>query len=247
MIAQVPIRVLAPRARYVTLRPYTALHATMIPNLGLRLVFPAALARAVVLAVTNPLFRATMLPRAGGIVLVTRGGFHHRYCTNVFVSLVRFHVSILVCTANVSAHYVSDLLFVAPKPAIRRMRRRPTRLWAPLLARLLCASPRRHPIRKRVVLHVAAETIALEVRERLGVGTHALFVARIRAQPRAVRVLGLALYANRPWRIRSTNFQCSARQGRDVGCVVVAARVAMPVTRWHMVLVTEDGSVSISW
>ncbi|MDA8391018.1 MAG: hypothetical protein M0Z76_09870 [Gammaproteobacteria bacterium] len=238
---------MTPRARYVTLRPYTAVRATMIPNLGLRLVFPPAWTGALVLAVTNPLFRATALPRAGGVVLTARGGFHHRYCGNVFAALHRFRVSLLVCTSDAVRHYASDLIFVAPPtgPAPRAVRR--TSPWAAWATRLLCARPRRRVIRKRAMRWMGAEAVTLEVRSQTVIGGQELLAARVRASPRPVRILGLAVYDGRPWRARAARFHCEASRDPYTDCMVVARRPHRPVRRWHMVLVTGRGSVRVSW
>lgn len=247
MIAQLPITAVAPRARYVALRPYTPIRAVMIPNLGLRLVFPPALSAALVLAVTNPLFRATVLPRAGGVVLTARGGFRHRYCGNVFAALSRFRVSLLVCTGDRARPYASDLIFVAPAappapPVARRVSP-----WVALATRLLCARPRRRLIRKRATRRMGAETVTLAVRSQIAIGARDLLAVRVRTTPRPLPVLGLAVYTGHPWHARRVRFHCDARSGLSADCMVVGDRPHRPVHRWHMVLVTADGDVRVSW
>ncbi len=218
----------------------------MIPNLGLRLVFPSSQARSLVLAVTNPLFHATVLPRGGGVVLTAGGGFHHHYCTNVFAALGAYRVSLFVCTAYAPHRYTSDLLFVMPRapgppPVVRHAP------WAALAARLAWTRPRVHPIRKRAAAQWAVGQVALDVRSRVAAGAHEVFTVRIRTQSRQIRILGLALYAGRPWRVLRSHFYCSAPAGTAVRCVVIAPRGRPPVGHWHMVLAASGGSLRVSW
>ncbi len=252
MIAHMPavLRPLAPRARVVILRPYRALSATIVPDLGLRLVFPRG-GQAARFALTNPLFSAARLGRRAILITVARG-IARRYCGNAYMDWQGSFVSLLVCTSARGRHYTSDILFrspnvpepvVAPHPA----RRSP---WAVAMAYAAFGPISRVTIRKRAFLKQGARTAVVRVRRMLLMPRAAILgfaLAQTAGSPNTID--GAALYRGRSrWRRVPTALSCvTSAAANGIACALSLAPPKGPVRRWHLVVMTTLGPVRLSW
>lgn len=252
MIAHMPavLRPLAPRARVVILRPYRALSATIVPDLGLRLVFPRG-AQAPRFALTNPLFSAARLGRRAILITVAHGRAR-RYCGNAYMDWQGSFVSLFVCTSARGRHYTSDILFrrpnvpepaVAPHPA-------PRSPWAVAMAYAAFGPVSRVTIRKRVALRRGARTAVVRVRRMLLMPRAAILgfaVTQAAGSPDTVD--GAVLYRGRgKWRRVPAVRSCVTSAAADgIACALALAPPKGPVRRWHLVVMTTLGPARLSW
>lgn len=245
----VPLRPFAPHARTVVLRPYRALAATIVPDLGLRLIFPRGAPPR--FALTNPLFSAARLGRRGILITVARGA-HRRYCGNAFMNWQAFYVSLLVCTTPSGQHYTSDILFTRP-PVPKVVAVPPAAHaspWARAWAYAAFGPLSRIAIRKRAVITRGTRTIALRVRRLLLMpGEQVLGFALSGIKGPLGPVPDAVLYRGRhKWRrIRDTLVCRSSRPARHIACALALVPPAQHVRRWHLVVVTAIGPVRLSW
>ncbi|MHB1511690.1 MAG: hypothetical protein ACYCTF_10280 [Acidiferrobacter sp.] len=244
------LRPLAPHARVVTLRPYRALSATIVPDLGLRLVFPSG-AQGVRFAITNPVFSAARLGRRAILITVARG-LTRRYCGNAYMDWNGFFVSLLVCTSARGRRYTSDILFRRPKASTPPVTPRPTppSAWAIAMAYAAFGPVPQVAIRKRVVLKQGTRVAVLRVRRMwLLPGRAILGFALSRSGGRPEALDSAVLYRGRSqWRQVPTTLTCvtSAAAG-GVACALALARPKGPVRRWHLVVMTGLGPARLSW
>ena len=244
------LRPFAPHARTVLLRPYRALAATIVPDLGLRLIFPSG-APPARFALTNPLFQAARLGRRAILITVARGA-HKRYCGNAFMDWQAFYVSLLVCTSLSGRHYMSDILFTRPPPPKMVP---PPRLvhsspWARAWAYAAFGPPPQVVIRKRVVVARGARTIALRVRRLLLMpGEQVLGFALSGVKGPLGPIHGAALYRGRhKWRRIPATLSCRPpTPSRQTACALALVPPARHVRRWHLVVLTAIGPVRLSW
>ncbi len=241
---------IAPHARTVVLRPYTALAAAIVPNLGLRLIFPGG-AEPARFALTNPLFSAARLGDRAILITVTRGAAR-RYCGNAFVDWEGFYVSLLLCTAASGRHYTSDILFQRPKASRPVLEPHPARPspWAAAWAYAAFGPLSRVAIRKEAVLTRGARTVVLRVRRLLLMPDEAVLgfaLSCLKGPP--VGVHDAALYRGRhKWRPVPTALTCRPRAATArVACALAMTRPTGPVGRWHLVVLTGLGPVRLSW
>ena len=243
---------LAPRARYVVLEPYTSLGAVLVPNLGLRLLFPPEDAQALTFALTNPLFKATRVGPSGLLLTVARGR-HARYCGNVFVGLGPYAVSLLVCTTTSAGSYRSDIIFTAPTlhlPKVPAPIIRKPRVWRTVLADIAFGHNAQIEIKKRIVVTRAGQDETIFVRRFVLTNDRAIlgFVV-VGHRPSVPAVTGASLYIGRKaWRRIKGDFACSkGRRTHETRCALVVARPTVAVSRWHLIVVTAFGATRISW
>ncbi len=252
MTAHLPslLRPLAPRARVVILRPYRALSATIVPNLGLRLVFPHG-AQAARFAITNPVFSAARLGRRAILITVAHG-LARRYCGNAYMDWQGFYVSLLVCTSARGRRYTSDILFRRPKTLKPPMVSRPTppSPWAMAMAYAAFGPVPRVTIRKRVVLRQGARVAVLRVRRMWLLPRRVILgfaLSQTSGLPDAVD--SAVLYrGRRRWRQVPAALSCvtsAAASGR--ACALALVRPQGPVRRWHLVVMTTLGPARLSW
>ncbi|HUW97650.1 MAG TPA: hypothetical protein VMV40_02250 [Acidiferrobacter sp.] len=243
---------LAPRARHVLLRPYTALGAVLIPNLGLRLIFPRADAGALTFALTNPFFKATRVG-AAGILITVPGAPHGRYCSNLFIGLRWRAISLLVCTTTATGHYASDIVFVAPPPAAPEpsapIAKAPP-AWAQALADIAFGGNPEEDIKIRVRLPRAGQSDSVYVSRFVLTPTHAVLGFAI-SGPKgdAISVSRALLYRGRSdWRRVGGVLACDSNDAaHETRCALVVARPDVAVSRWHLVIVTSFGTTRVSW
>ncbi|MHB8254182.1 MAG: hypothetical protein ACYDEV_10905 [Acidiferrobacter sp.] len=253
MISTLPVilRPLAPRARFVPLRPYTSLGAVVVPNLGLRLLFPRSDASALTFALTNPLFKAARLGPSGLLITVARGS-HRRYCGNVFIGLQRYAVSLLLCTTMTASHYVSDIVFTNPKrpaPPIPMSAVKPP-VWQVALADIAFGHNAQIDITKRVALSRSGPADTLSVSRFLLTPGQAILGFVVAGPKDSVpKVTGASLYRGRKdWRRVPGVVACDkADSAHQTRCALVIARPARTVSRWHLVVVTPFGATRLSW
>lgn len=244
------LRPLVPHARTVLLKPYTPLGALVVPDLGLRLLFPRRDAGSLGFAVTNPLFKAVRLGPSGLLLTVARGS-HSRYCGNVFINDARFAVSLLICTTMTGRHYTSDILFrspVPPKAPVVAPARPP--LWRPLVALFAFGHNRHLTIEKRAVLKKGPWRIVVSVSRFLVDQRTAVLGFSLRNRHgKAPFVSQAALYQGRThWRVIASHLACRAVVARpQVRCALVIARPVGAISRWHLVVVTSAGTARVSW
>lgn len=244
-----PLLALLPRARYVLLRPYTSLYVRIIPDLGVRLLFPPSLAARLTLTVTNPLFHVTMLPHGHGVVLTVVRGMTRRYCGNVFAGAGDFAVSLLVCTAQRTHAAISDIIFTAPSspsPPPPPMRPPP---WPGLVAQMAFGHLPVVMIRRQLRLGTHAGAGMIAIRRFVLTRTSAVLGVRVTDLGGHNAVLGLVLYRGRrqrhSWRSR---FRCRPGGHAHVErCAVVVPRPHHAVGRWHLVIMTVHGTVQAAW
>ncbi|WP_297393551.1 hypothetical protein [Acidiferrobacter sp.] len=245
----VPLRPFVPHARTVMLRPYRALAATIVPDLGLRLIFPGG-APPARFALTNPLFSAARLGRRAILITVARGA-HKRYCGNAFMDWRGFYVSLLLCTTTSGRHYTSDILFTRPpRPQTMPPRRPRPSPWARAWAYAAFGPTPQTVIRKRIFATRGARTIALRVRRLwLMPGEQVLGFALLRVKGPLGLVHGALLYRGRhKWRRIPAALACrSSKTDRRVACALALAPPARPVRRWHLIVLTALGPVRLSW
>ncbi len=243
-----PLAPLAPHARHVVLAPYTALGAVIVPNLGLRLLFPRRDARELMFAVTNPVFKVVRLGASGLLLSVVRGS-HRRYCGNVFIGLARAAVSLLVCTSDSGRHYASDIVFAPPRPVVRHPLPQPKRhrFWRRVAAAVAFGGAGT-TIDKRRALVRRGHRLVLLVHRFLYTPHHAVLGFALKARnPRNARVVTAALYSGRPpWRHPGERLSC-VRARRDTRCALACLRQKAPVRRWRLVVVGALGPVEVSW
>ncbi len=244
------LRPFAPHARRVMLRPYCALSATIVPDLGLRLIFPRG-APPARFALTNPLFSAVRLGGRAILITVSRGT-HKRDCANAFMDWRGSYVSLLVCTTAKGRRYTSDIRFVRPRvvqtsPRARIVRPSP---WARAWAYAAFGPMSQTSIRKRVVVTRGPRAIVLRVRRLLSVpGEQVLGFAVTGVKGALGAVGGAVLYRGRhKWRRIPTATACrvSPRHHRVV-CALALAPPARGVRRWHLMVLTALGPVRLSW
>jgi len=243
---------LAPRARYVALRPYTSLGAVVVPNLGLRLLFPRSTAGALAFALTNPLFKATRLGPAD-ILLNVAHGSHRRYCGNVFIGLRGYVVSLLVCTTTTASHYVSDIVFTLPKPIASKVS--PPIVKAPSVFRVVLADiafghNSKVNIKKRVSLSRADRADSLYVSRFVLTPNQAILGFAVSgSKGGAIPVTQALLYRGRKdWRRIGGVLACDGNDStHETRCALVVARPSRGVSRWHLVVVTSFGETRVSW
>ncbi len=245
-----PLRPFAPHARTVVLRPYRALAATIVPDLGLRLIFPAG-APPARFALTNPLFQAARLGRRAILITVARG-VHKRYCGNAFMDWRAFYVSLLVCTTQSGRHYTSDILFTRPRLSKTAPPPRPAHAsaWARAWAYAAFGPLARIAIRKRVVATRGARTIALRVRRLLLVpGEQVLGFALSGVKGPLGLIHGAALFRGRhKWRRIPGVLAChTSTPNQRTACALALVPPAHHVRRWHLVVLTAIGPVRLSW
>lgn len=241
-----------PHARPVLLRHYTSLSAVVVPNLGLRLLFPKSVSADFAFALTNPLFVATRLGPHGLLLTVARGS-HRRYCGNVFMSLGSYSVSLLLCTSNDAVHYASDIVFAAP-PAKRGPRLTPSKgrppLWRRMVADIAYGQNHTADIRKRVRLVRGSQSRVLYVRRFVFTAHHAVLgFVLARPQTKAPQVRAASLFVGRAkwWPVLS-HMACRANKNRHkTRCALVLRRPQALVRRWHLVVLTSLGAARISW
>jgi hypothetical protein len=233
------------------LRRYTPLGAVVVPDLGLRLVFPKAYGRALGFAVTNPLFKAVRLGPSALLLTVARGS-HSRYCGNVFINARRYAVSLLVCTSLTGRHYTSDILFKSPvrlKPLPPLMV--PPPLWRPVVGPLAFGHNAQVVIEKQRSINHGPATVVLFVRRFLLLGRQAILGFGVRgAKHRVPHVAHAALYQGRKaWRRVPAHWTCAVRSpSGQVACgLTVAAGALAGVSRWHLIVVTSTGTLKVSW
>ncbi|MHB1566383.1 MAG: hypothetical protein ACYCXG_06660 [Acidiferrobacter sp.] len=244
------LRPLVPQARYVLLRPYTALSVRIVPNLGVRLLFPPRLASRLTLTVTNPLFHVTMLPRDHGVVLTVVRGVRHRYCGNVFAGTGRFAVSLLICTARRARATVSDLVFTEPPPPLPPPPRpRSPRPWRGLVAQLAFGHLPVVMIRRQLRLGSGAVRGMVAIRRFVLTPTAAVLGVRVVGALDRDAILGLALYRGHgPRRALASRFACRpGKRAQVLRCAVIVARPHHAVGRWHLVVITVHGTAQIAW
>ncbi len=251
MTAPMPtlLRPLAPHARVVVLRPYRALSAAIVPDLGLRLVFPSG-APAARFALTNPLFSAARLGRRAILITVARG-MARRYCGNAYMDWEGYFVSLLVCTSAHGRHYTSDILFrrpSVPRPPVA-VRPRPRSPWAAAWAYAAFGPVPRIAIRKRVALKRGARTVVLSVRRMLLMPRTAVLGFALAGDAGPGPVDGAILYRGRgKWREVPTMLSCRASAAAGgVACALSLAPPKDPVRRWHLVVMTALGAARLSW
>lgn len=243
------LRPLVPQARYVLLRPYTALSVRIVPNLGVRLLFPPRLASRLTLTVTNPLFHVTILPRDHGVVLTVVRGARHRYCGNVFAGAGPFAVSLLVCTARRARAMVSDLVFTEPPPPLPPPRPRSPRPWQRLVAQLAFGHLPVVMIRRQLPLDFGTARGMVAIRRFVLTPTAAVLGVRVVGTLDRHTILGLALYRGHgPRRSLASRFACrSGERAQVLRCAVMVARPHHAVGRWHLVVITAHGTAQIAW
>ena len=245
-----PLRPFAPHARTVVLRPYRALAATIVPDLGLRLIFPGG-APPARFALTNPLFQAARLGRRAILITVARGA-HKRYCGNAFMDWQAFYVSLLVCTSPSGRHYTSDILFTRPRPpqTVSPPRLAHPSAWARAWAYAAFGPLAQIAIRKRVVVTRGARTIALRVRRLLLMpGEQVLGFALSGVKGPLGPIHDAALYrGHHRWRRIPAALSCRpSTPGRRAVCALALVPPARQVKRWHLVVLTTIGPVRLSW
>ena len=251
MTAPMPARLqsLAPHARMVVLRPYRALSATIVPDLGLRLVFPSS-AQAIRFALTNPLFSAARLGRRAILITVTRG-MARRYCGNAYMDWEDYFVSLLVCTSARGRHYTSDILFRRPRvpEAPTAAQPRPRSPWAAAWAYAAFGPVSRITIRKRVVLRQGANTVVLSVRRMLLMPRAAVLGFALSGTVGPGPVHDAVLYRGRgKWLQVPTVPSCIvSAAAKGVACALSLAPPRGPVRRWHLVVMTALGPARLSW
>lgn len=241
---------LVPRARYVVLRPYTSIGALVVPNLGLRLIFPQSYGARLTFAVTNPVFKATRLGPTS-LLLTVAHGLSHRYCGDVFVSAGRLSASVLVCTSGKAQDYVSDIIFVRPplKPLATPPRPRPP-VWRRVLADVAFGHNSRKEIKKRQVFTRGDLSRTVSVSRFLFTPRRAVLGFAITAPRKGGILVGdAALYRGRKtWRrIPGTAVCAAVAGGHETRCALVIARPRSPVSRWHLVVMLASGAVRLSW
>ncbi len=244
---------LVPRARYVVLRPYTSIGVLVVPNLGLRLMFPQSYGARLTFAVTNPLFKATRLGPTSLLLTVARG-LSHRYCGDVFVGAGRSSASILVCTSGRAQDYVSDIIFVRPplKPLARLSAIRPPRppVWRKVLANVAFGHNPHEDIKKRQVLTRGDLSSTVSVSRFLFANRHAVLGFAVTASRKsALLVSDAALYRGRKtWRRIPGAVVCTVVRGvHETRCALVIARPKSAVSRWHLVVMLGSGATRLSW
>lgn len=244
------LRPFVPHARTVVLRPYRALAAAIVPDLGLRLIFPRG-GPPPRFALTNPLFSAVRLGRRAILITVARGA-HRRYCGNAFMDWQTFSVSLLVCTTPTGRHYTSDILFTRPRlpTAVAPPPPAHPSPWARAWAYAAFGPLSRIAIRKRVFITRGARTIALRVRRLLLMpGEQVLGFALSGIKGPLGPIHGAVLYRGRhKWRRLPAALVCrSSRPGRAIACALALAPPARRVRRWHLVVLTAIGPIRLSW
>ncbi len=244
---------LVPRARYVVLRPYTSVGALVVPNLGLRLMFPQSYGARLTFAVTNPLFKATRLGPTS-LLLTVAHGLAHRYCGDVFVGAGRLSASVLVCTSGKARGYVSDIIFIRPpvKPLARSsaIRPLPPPIWRTMLAGVAFGHTSHEDIKKRRVVVHGDLSSTVSVSRFLFANRHAVLGFAVTASRKSPVLVGDAvLYRGRKtWRRVPGTVVCTAVLGvHETRCALVIARPKAAVSRWHLVVMLGSGATRISW
>lgn len=244
---------LVPRARYVIFRPYTSIGVLLVPNLGLRLIFPRAYAATLTFAVTNSLFKSTRLG-PNSLLLTVAHGLSHRYCGDVFISAGPLSASVLVCTSDEPRGYASDIIFVRPppKPGAKRPARQalPVPVWRRVLASVAFGQNPHEDIKKQAVLSRADISDTVSVSRFILTHRHAVLgFAVTTSQKGRMPVARAALYRGRKtWR-RVAGVSVCRPSGRPEGtrCALIVARPKTAVSRWHLVVMVSSGVMRLSW
>lgn len=244
---------LVPRAQYVVLRPYTSIGALVVPNLGLRLIFPQSYASLLTFAVTNPIFKATRLGPTS-LLLTVAHGLSHRYCGDVFIGAGRLSASVLVCTSDQAHGYVSDIIFIRPRPKSLTKPSGPQAprppVWRRILAYVAFGHNHHEDIKKRQVLSRAGITHTVFVSRFLFTRHHAVLGFAVTAPKEGrIPVSDAVLYrGQKTWRRVPGTVVCSAVGRRhEVRCALVIVRPRSAVSRWHLVLMLGSGAMRLSW
>lgn len=244
---------LVPRAQYVALRRYTSIGALVVPNLGLRLIFPESYAALLTFAVTNPIFKAIRLGPTS-VLLTVAHGLSHRYCGDVFIGAGRLSASVLVCTSDQAQGYVSDIIFVRPRPKSLAKPTRPEAprppVWRRILAYVAFGDDHREDIKKRQVVSHAARSHTVFVSRFLFTHRHAVLGFAVTAPKEGrIPVSDAVLYrGQKTWRRVPGTVVCSATGRRHKArCALVIARPRSAVSRWHLVVMLRSGAMRLSW
>ncbi len=244
---------LVPRARYVVFRSYTSIGALVVPNLGLRLIFPQAYAATLTFAVTNPLFKATRLGPTSFLLTVAHG-LSHRYCGDVFIGAGSLSASVLVCTSDQAHGYASDIIFVRPppksfaKPSGTQAPHPP--VWRRVLAAVAFGNNHHKAIKKRLVLSRGNISDTLSVSRFLFAGRHAVLgFALTTSQKGRIFVRDAALFRGRKtWRRVAGTVVCTSFERlHETRCALVLARPRSAVSRWHLIVMVPSGAMRLSW
>lgn len=245
-----PLRPFVPTERVVVLAPYTAVTAAVVPNLGLRLLFPRALAGSLHFAITNPYFQAVHLGLSGILITAVRGA-HHRYCGNMFLGVGPYAVSLLVCTTRLGDDYTSDVVFTVPPrppapPAPPRVRLSP---WRRAWAYAAFAPIRRSRIRKERQAHAGRKAVRVWVRRFLVMPKLAILgFALSSAGTGGPLCEGVQLYrGHHKWRRVPGRLACTAPVAGHQNCALAITPPSQPVARWHLLVTTIAGLVRVSW
>jgi len=243
----VVLRPLAPHARSVVLKPYTAQAAVVVPNLGLRLLFPKDVGGSLTYAVTNPIFKPLRLGPSALLLTVNRGA-HARYCGNVFINMQHYAVSLLVCTSMHGRRYTSDIIFKAPiaaaVPVLMQKKHSP---WRAIAADLAFGDIPRTAIRKRADVGRGAGHVVLLVRRWAHTAKGAVLGFEVSSSPKHPLSIGRALLyrGQKTWRMVASNLACTTEAA--IRCALVTQSPLSHVRRLHLVVVTSLGTVRASW
>lgn len=250
MILPAALQSLVPHAHYVVLRPYTPIAVMLIPNLGLRLSFRDRQQTLEAVTVTNPIFKAIILPHRRGLIVTASAGLHQRFCGDIFLTGSGFAVTILACTAESAKRYTSDIIFVSPvrhRPAVAH-KAPPVSVWSPLVAQWAY----RH-----------AKTKAIKKKEKIaGRGTAQLWVSRFVIVPPRM-ILGFKIRSSQGLPITVTaadlfqgehdadplmsHYVCGDDRHKGVYCALLVVAHDRHVTRWRLMVTTNLGIGEVSW